>query len=499
MHSRVDCGGAPTRPTIPTTGPGLFDNSCSVATGPELFYALDPTSGRSKTFVTGAGLMIFFMVNAIGETYFGVQVGHRETTSNSALPEKGYVVLDVILSGSTLDALPQVPDWVFKDDVGGSSFAKWTSGNTYGRILLNNKAGKTAGGMLGPLPAYDFCVDLIIVEASGAVTDASIVNFDSDVASAAPSTPSQFKLGGEFMEEGGMRFCADGCDGTRTNDQETDHSIDCWTKKGIESETLCPFKEINKKKAEDARAAAALANGKSGGNGTTNGTVTGEGDGSGGVAAAVVLLLLCCCCCLLFAMYVYKYRKEEATKWINEQKQKRNAFKLNGKNRKNRKKRKKRKKRGEGGDVEMQNRLPEGWTKEMDEASGQVCYMNHVTGESSWERPKREEETISKTVNPMKRSNHGRDETQLPVGWGKDHDESGAKFYYNEDGVVQWEKPEGCTGGGGGNNGGASLLHERSETHMPSGWEKDQDPESGANYYIDPAGALQWEKPPGNE
>ena len=66
--SRSDCGGAPTRPTIPTTGPSLYPTgTCAVASGEELFYALDPLSGRSNTFVTGAGLMIFFMVNSIGK------------------------------------------------------------------------------------------------------------------------------------------------------------------------------------------------------------------------------------------------------------------------------------------------------------------------------------------------------------------------------------------------------------------------------------------------
>ena len=39
--SRTDCGGAPTRPTIPETGPGLFSSgTCPVATGSEIFYAL---------------------------------------------------------------------------------------------------------------------------------------------------------------------------------------------------------------------------------------------------------------------------------------------------------------------------------------------------------------------------------------------------------------------------------------------------------------------------
>lgn len=143
----------------------------------------------------------------LGETYFGVEIGYDGT----AHAKKGYVVLDVIISGSSITSGNNAPDWILKDDVGGSSFSKWTSGELSGRILLNNKDGKTAGGMLGPLPAFDFCVDLVIAEASGSVTSASIINFDSDINSATPSVPTQQLLDGEFMEEGGMRFCADSC------------------------------------------------------------------------------------------------------------------------------------------------------------------------------------------------------------------------------------------------------------------------------------------------
>ena len=56
------------------------------------------------------------------------------------------------------------------------------------------------GGMLGPLPAYDFCLDLIIVEASGSVSSAALVNFDTSTSK--PSRPEQFQLSGDFMNEG---------------------------------------------------------------------------------------------------------------------------------------------------------------------------------------------------------------------------------------------------------------------------------------------------------
>ena len=99
-------------------------------------------------------------------------------------------------------------------------------------------------------------------------------------------------------------------------------------------------------------------------------------------------------------------------------------------------------------------------------------------------------------TNPMNRASHGRNETVLPSGWGKDMDAEGNKFYYSEDGSVQWEKPPGSVGG----SGSAGLLgdgHVRSDTKLPSGWGTDIDGE-GNKYYYDEAGATSWTAPEGS-
>jgi hypothetical protein len=486
--SRTDCGGAPTRPTVPETGPGLFSSgTCPVASGAELFYALDPNTGRSKTFLTGAGVMIFFFVNSKGESYLGVQVGHKEKAGDSNLAS-GYVVLDVVLSGSKIDTMAVKPDWVFKDEAGGSSFDKWKSGSTSGRILLDIQNGRTAGGVLGPLPAYDFCVDLIIVEASGSISSVSIVNFDADFSSPNPSVPTQIKLGGDFLEEGGMRFCADSCDGKTRTDLVTDHSVECWTHKTT-LVTECPTRAPGTGPGFPSLTPSG-SGGANGGNGTTNGDGMG---GGGGAAAVVILLLLCCCCCAGGAYYVNEQKKKEGSSLMATMRNYRDGKKSAGggggksKNKKNKKNKKER-------DIEMVDQLPPGWEESIDDASGYPIYTNTKTGECTWDKPV----TVSNMVNPMKRGGHDRNETQLPDGWGKDKDADGNKFYYNAEGNVSWEAPEGSVGGSAG--GGGELLsdnHTRSETVLPKGWAKDEDGE-GNKFYYGEDGSVSWTAPEGS-
>ena len=108
--ARTDCGGAPSRPTIPEIGPALFSTgTCPPSSGVQMFYALDPSTGRSRTFQTGAGLMIFFLVNSVGESYLGVQIGHY-ASSTAAAPPSGYASIDVILSGATIGRYSKTKD-----------------------------------------------------------------------------------------------------------------------------------------------------------------------------------------------------------------------------------------------------------------------------------------------------------------------------------------------------------------------------------------------------
>jgi hypothetical protein len=141
--------------------------------------------------------------------------------------------------------------------------------------------------------------------------------------------------------------------------------------------------------------------------------------------------------------------------------------------------------------------LPPGWVEHIDEATGYPVYTNTTTNEVTWDKPV----VVSNIVNPMKRGgggHHARNSTHLPDGWGKDKDADGNKFYYNAEGAVQWEVPEGSTGGSAG--GGGPMLaanHARSDTELPSGWGKDIDGE-GNKYYYDEAGATSWTAPEGS-
>ena len=77
-------------------------------------------------------------------------------------------------------------------------------------------------------------------------------------------------------------------------------------------------------------------------------------------------------------------------------------------------------------------------------------------------------------------------------------DADGNKFYYSNDGSVQWEKPPGSVGGSGSDS--SNLLgesHVRSETELPIGWDKDMDAD-GNKYYYNKDGSTSWEAPPGS-
>ena len=251
------------------------------------------------------------------------------------------------------------PSWVFKDDTGGSDFNKWTLGDLSGRVNVRNVMGRTAGGMLGPLPAYEFCVDVIIVEASSSVTSASIVSFDADIASSAPSRPTQISLSGDFLEEGGMRFCADSCDGKTRKDSETDFSVDCWTKKN-DGTTVCP-EGVDDRRAAAASAAAAAAAAASGGATPSGGNATdaGGGDGGGGGAAVVVVLLLICCCCCAAGAALWWWQDQDKKKGGTggmasiQKKMQETKSKIS-------KKKSGKKKSAGGGGVEL-SAMPEGW------------------------------------------------------------------------------------------------------------------------------------------
>lgn len=173
-----------------------------------------------------------------------------------------------------------------------------------------------------------------------------------------------------------------------------------------------------------------------------------------------------------------------------------------------------------GGKQEM---LPAGWTVTMDYATGAPCYSNVATGVMQWDPPAGT--TYGKAPpahptgapelysNPMAQA-HGRTETQLPHGWGKDYDvTSGEKYYYSErDGTTRWEPPPGSVGGSAGGVGGglaagiemapvvpkALQSHVRSGTVLPAGWGKDVDGDGNHYYYHTTTGETAWDAPTGS-
>merc|ERR1712166_1189521 len=147
--------------------------------------------------------------------------------------------------------------------------------------------------------------------------------------------------------------------------------------------------------------------------------------------------------------------------------------------------------------------LPAGWSSFIDEASGYPCYVNDATGDTTWDKPESTRDVEMTMANPMGAMNknkvggdHKRNSTQLPDGWEKHEDEN---RYYAEEatGMTAWDAPPGSVGGSAG---GGELLtgnHGRSETVLPSGWNKD---ESGPDkFYYNDAGDTSWDAPDGSK
>ena len=203
-----------------------------------------------------------------------------------------------------------------------------------------------------------------------------------------------------------------------------------------------------------------------------------DGSGGGGGAVAVVMLLLVCCC-LLGGMVYLREKNQGPFKDGG-------ALAAYGKDGS---------KMSKQNNVEMTDVLPPGWIETLDEQSGFPLYTNEMTGAVQWEKP-----AMSSQTNPMNRASHGRNETQLPSGWGKDMDGEGNKYYYDNTGNVSWEAPPGSVGGSAGGGGGGSQMlaesHVRSDTQLPEGWGKDHDAD-GNKYYYDEGGQVSWEAPPG--
>ncbi len=215
---------------------------------------------------------------------------------------------------------------------------------------------------------------------------------------------------------------------------------------------------------------------KSGANGADGdpGAEKDSGDGSGGLGFGAVVGAVAGvlgCCVILIVLVVVQYRR-------------------------------KLKKQAGTSDGE----LPAGWESYIDEQSGAPVYVNNATGEQQWERPagvsRGSDHGAAPAIalselhqNPMRKS-HQKTITELPPNWGKDVDAAGNKFYFGPDNQTSWTPPPGSKGGSAVNL--VDTSHARTETILPAGWGKDHD-SSGAKFYYGPDGSTSWTPPSGSK
>ena len=82
--------------------------------------------------------MIFFLVNSVGETFVGIQIGSHSSNVDSSAA--GYGVIDIILSGETIDS--QTVSWVVQDGLGSNFGPNVNNFGHSGRVTISNLQGK---------------------------------------------------------------------------------------------------------------------------------------------------------------------------------------------------------------------------------------------------------------------------------------------------------------------------------------------------------------------
>ena len=160
------------------------------------------------------------------------------------------------------------------------------------------------------------------------------------------------------------------------------------------------------------------------------------------------------------------------------------------------------------------NALPKGWTSFLDETTGYTCYVD-PNGDSHWDHPNPTTSEVEMSggvfENPMRKGkgkhNHSRNETDLPQGWNHETTDEGDKYYQHENGETAWEAPPGSVGGSAGGVAAVGIVasenelgldaHQRTETVMPEGW-KHETTEEGDKYYQHENGETAWEAPEGS-
>ena len=95
-------------------------------------------------------------------------------------------------------------------------------------------------------------------------------------------------------------------------------------------------------------------------------------------------------------------------------------------------------------ELEPSEGLPEGWSSAVSESTGDAFYINNLTGETTWERPRGDTALSSSLQQPEPEPGpEPEPQESLPEGWSSAVSQStGDAFYINDKtGETTWERP----------------------------------------------------------
>ncbi len=528
--SRTDCGGpVSSNDMIPTDNSNLQGHLCS---GAPLLYYYDSTTGTSKSNlnVQDGASQLFFMQDSNAMLHFGLLNGSPPSTTPGNA-DFSFTFKDAL--GTNKLQTSKIIEWEVQNDISITNTAGCSATNDqdcYQFDTLTQRAkgkwswssNKNSGGILGPLPSYDFCISIT----AGDISGISKYYFGSYENNQWPLTLKEFD-GSSFDHE--LKVCTYACPQPETCVEPTpgapgNSGGTTGTTAGGTSGSTTTGTGTGSSSGSSGSSGSSSSNGSSGtsGGSQTTGTgsslgggggdssatpsasdvsssienleengassdISGNGnmsassgnnrhndvggnDGAGGLVGGLVGGLFGCVLLVIVVLFIKRRKENRST-------------------------------------MKDDKSLPPGWSSFIDSNTGHTCYVNDETGDTQWEHPdpnySEVEMSTLKVENPMhktrKTQHHSRDSTQLPDGWEK-HTYEGDRFYQHEDGTTSWEAPEGSIGGSAGGRDEESMLastHTRSETVLPPGWSKD---ESGADkyYYNDTTGETSWDYPEGS-
>ena len=152
--------------------------------------------------------------------------------------------------------------------------------------------------------------------------------------------------------------------------------------------------------------------------------------------------------------------------------------------------------------VRQSTKLPDNWTKHLDDASGVNYYMDE-NGESQWERPA--EATLVTVVELPEKAKEDEEfeapeltDVKVPDGWVSHVNANGDRYYqHSESGISQWEVPTKSKPSEARMSSRASLMEQIQtfRSSLPEGWSKETDDDGDVFFVNDKNGEAQWERP----